>query len=263
MINHPVVIKVGGALLESPSATATLFQHINALSATRPVVLVHGGGPVVESLMAKLSLTSTKLDGLRVTPDEHMPYICGALAGTANKMLCAAAIAQKLTPVGLSLLDGNLVTCASKASQYGAVGSPAPGDSTLLETLLVQDYLPVISSIGSDPSGRLLNINADEAATVIARLLQAELLLLSNVEGVMDATGQVLATLDHADIEALVNSHTITDGMQVKTSAALQAATTLQRPVIIGSWQADLSSLLAHSGGTRVMPVPPTQEHTL
>ncbi|QPG05408.1 acetylglutamate kinase [Salinimonas marina] len=263
MRNHPVVIKVGGALLDNPSATAILFQHINALSATRPVVLVHGGGPVVESLMAKLSLTSSKLNGLRITPDEHMPYVCGALAGTANKMLCAAAIAHKLTPVGLSLLDGNLVTCAGKAIEYGAVGSPAPGDSTLLKTLLVQDYLPIISSIGSDATGRLLNINADEAATVVAQLLQAELLLLSDVDGVMDATGQVLATLDHSHIEALVSSHTITDGMAVKTSAALQAATTLQRPVIIGSWQANLSSLLAHSGGTRVMPVAPTQEPPL
>lgn len=260
MTSYPVVIKVGGALLENTTATDTLFQHIQALSVSRPVVLVHGGGPVVETLMAKLALTSTKLDGLRVTPDEHMPYICAALAGTANKMLCAAAISHQLIPVGLSLLDGNLVKCHSKAPQYGAVGSPEPADATLLKSLLVQDYLPVVSSIGCDDTGRLLNINADEAATVIARLLQAQLMLLSDVTGVMDASGQVLETLDANRINELVASRTITDGMQVKTAAALQAATTLQRPVIIGSWQADLAALLAHAGGTRVVPLPPTQE---
>ena len=169
----PIVIKVGGALLDDTAAMTRLFLSVKDVQATRPVVVVHGGGPLVETLMASLGLQSTKIDGLRVTPDEHMPYICGALAGSANKQLCAAALASGLTPVGLSLLDGNMVVCEPLADQYGAVGVPSTADASFLKSVLAQSTLPVISSIGSSPQGRLLNVNADQAATVIAELLNA------------------------------------------------------------------------------------------
>ena len=80
----PIVIKVGGALLDDTAAMTRLFLSEKDVQATRPVVVVHGGGPLVETLMASLGLQSTKIDGLRVTPDEHMPYICGALAGCGD-----------------------------------------------------------------------------------------------------------------------------------------------------------------------------------
>ena len=163
----PIVIKVGGALLDDTAAMTRLFLSVKDVQATRPVVVVHGGGPLVETLMASLGLQSTKIDGLRVTPDEHMPYICGALAGSANKQLCAAALASGLTPVGLSLLDGNMVVCEPLADQYGAVGVPSTADASFLKSVLAQSTLPVISSIGSSPQGRLLNVNADQATLVL------------------------------------------------------------------------------------------------
>ena len=158
MNSSPVVIKVGGALLDDAAAMQKLFLSIKQVSESRPVAVVHGGGPLVETLMASLGLASTKIDGLRVTPDEHMPYICGALAGAANKQLCAAAIASGLTPVGLSLLDGNMVVCQPMAQKYGAVGIPSTADASFLKSALAQATLPIISSIGSSPEGRLLNI---------------------------------------------------------------------------------------------------------
>ena len=85
----PIVIKVGGALLDDTAAMTRLFLSVKDVQATRPVVVVHGGGPLVETLMASLGLQSTKIDGLRVTPDEHMPYICGALAGSLPELRCA------------------------------------------------------------------------------------------------------------------------------------------------------------------------------
>ena len=254
MSRSPIVIKVGGALLDDAAAMTRLFLSIKEVQTTRPVVVVHGGGPLVETLMASLGLTSTKIDGLRVTPDEHMPYICGALAGSANKQLCAAALASGLTPVGLSLLDGNMVVCEPLADKYGAVGVPSTADSAFLINVLSQSALPVISSIGSSPQGRLLNVNADQAATVIAELLDAELLLLSNVEGVLDNDKVLISELNAQSIAKYASEGVITDGMKVKVDAALSSADTLNRAVYIASWTADINAILNKNTGTQILP---------
>lgn len=258
MSTQPIVIKVGGALLEDTDAGLKLLQNIGRIQQTRPVVLVHGGGPLVETLMASLGLSSHKIDGLRVTPDEHMPYISGTLAGSANKALCALAIQAGLIPVGLSLLDGNMVQCDPLAEKYGAVGTPHAADSTLLDSLLAQSFLPIISSIGSSNDGRLLNINADQAATVVAQLLGAELLLLSNVPGVLDEHKSLLSELTATQISQLVEQNVITDGMKVKTDAALAAASSLNRAVTIANWAAPLEAILANTTGTRITHTPTT-----
>ena len=254
MSRSPIVIKVGGALLDDAAAMTRLFLSVKEVQKSRPVAVVHGGGPLVETLMASLGLKSTKIDGLRVTPDEHMPYICGALAGSANKQLCAAAIASGLTPVGLSLLDGNMVVCEPLADKYGAVGTPATADASFLKSVLAQSVLPVISSIGSSAQGRLLNINADQAATVIAELLDAELLLLSNVDGVLDGNKALIGELDATRIEEYSAAGVIIDGMKVKVDAALQSANTLSRAVYIASWTADITDILNKNTGPQIMP---------
>ncbi|MEG3766307.1 acetylglutamate kinase [Alteromonas sp. 14N.309.X.WAT.G.H12] len=252
MTLSPIVIKVGGALLEDETAASHLLRSVSEVIKQRPVVIVHGGGPLVESLMQALNLPSKKIDGLRVTPDEHMPYICGTLAGSANKSLCGLAIKNGLIPVGLSLLDGNMVTCEPLAEKYGAVGVPTANDATLLKVLVAQSMLPVVSSIGAGTTGRLLNINADQAATVVAQLLDADLLLLSNVPGVLDKNKQLLSALDENAISSLVQEGVITDGMQVKTDAALLAAKTLGRAVTIASWEANIADILNQQTGTRI-----------
>lgn len=254
MSRSPIVIKVGGALLDDAAAMTRLFLSVKEVQKSRPVVVVHGGGPLVETLMASLGLVSTKIDGLRVTPDEHMPYICGALAGSANKQLCAAAIASGLTPAGLSLLDGNMVVCEPLADKYGAVGAPATADATFIKSILAQSVLPIISSIGSSAQGRLLNINADQAATVIAELLDAELLLLSNVDGVLDGNKALIGELNATRIEEYSAAGVIVDGMKVKVDAALQSANTLSRAVYIASWTADITDILNKNTGTQILP---------
>jgi acetylglutamate kinase len=234
---RPIVIKVGGAFMQSPQHATELLQVIKRLQLNRKVVLIHGGGPMVEELLQALGLTSTKINGLRVTPDEHMAYIVGALAGTANKQLCGLAIAVGLSAVGLCLADGNMLQCEQLSPQLGAVGKATAGQSKLLDLLLSADYLPIISSIGADPAGRLLNINADQAATAIAQLLDGELFLLSDVSGVLDGEKQLLASLDNQQIDLLIQQQVIQGGMQVKVQAALDAAHSLQRAVSIASWK--------------------------
>lgn len=253
-MTSPVVIKVGGALIDDTAAAKNLFANIAQLQSTRPVCLVHGGGPLVESLMADLSLASEKIDGLRVTPDEHMPYVCGALAGTANKQLTAAALATGLVPVGLSLIDGDMVSCTAIDEKYGAVGQTQANNPTVLQSLLASGVLPVFSSIGSSRQGRLLNVNADQAATAIAQLLDADLLLLSNVPGVLDGSKNLVAELNGTTSESLKQDGVITDGMAVKVDAAFDAANTLKRPVTIASWAASLTDIVSHTTGTLIIP---------
>lgn len=232
-----LVIKVGGAFMQDENAALALLTTIGELQNSYIVVLVHGGGAMVEELLSALNLTSQKIDGLRVTPKEHMPYITGALAGTANKQLCGLAIRAGISPVGLSLLDGRMCTATIMREELGAVGSVEAGDATLLKALASTHMLPIISSIGADNQGNLLNVNADQAATVIAQLLDAQLILLSDVPGVLDANKNLISQLDPEKIDTLIAQNVIRDGMIVKVQAALTAANSLGRSVTIASWK--------------------------
>jgi acetylglutamate kinase len=252
-----LVIKVGGAFMQADQQALALLKVIGQLQQHIKVVLMHGGGPMVEELMQALQLNSSKIEGLRVTPKQHMPYITGALAGTANKQLCALAIKSDLIPVGLCLADGEISSCTVMNKELGSVGIAKAGKSKLLDTILEAGMLPIISSIGADTSGNLLNVNADQAATVIAQLLDADLLLLSDVRGVLDANRSLLSELREKDINSLIVNQVIRDGMQVKVQAALNTAISLKRPVTIASWQ-DSEQLLGlldqRSIGTTIIP---------
>lgn len=259
-----LVIKVGGAFMQAEDAALALLTTIGELQKNYIVVLVHGGGAMIEELLFALNLTSQKIDGLRVTPKEHMPYITGALAGTANKQLCGLAIRAGLSPVGLSLLDGKMCHATVMREELGAVGSVEAGDPTLLKALAATSMLPIISSIGADDKGNLLNVNADQAATVIAQLLDAELLLLSDVPGVLDAEKNLINQLDAQQIETLITQNVIRDGMIVKVQAALTAANSLGRSVTIASWK-DTKKLLGllqqQAIGSKISPQIKTPSH--
>jgi len=134
------------------------------------------------------------------------------------------------------------------------VGVPSAADAAFLKSVLAQSTLPIISSIGSSPQGRLLNVNADQAATVIAELLNAELLLLSNVDGVLDGNKALISALNANSIAQYASEGVITDGMKVKVDAALASAESLSRPVYIASWAADITDILNKTTGTQIVP---------
>lgn len=256
-----VVIKVGGAILDDLDLAFSLFTVLKDMQAKHHVVLVHGGGKGVESLLVKLGLKSEKLHGLRVTPPDQIDYVVGALAGSANKKLCALAKKAGLNPVGLSLFDGNSLTCEQISPKLGQVGSAKPKDPAFLKSLLSNGLFAVISSIGADQEGNLLNVNADDAATAIANLLDADLCLLSDVAGVLDGGKKLLSSLSAQQAEEMISDNIITDGMVVKVKAAQQAATELGKAVTIASWQSPHHLLDYQSGnvGTQILPLP-TQE---
>nr|WP_187289000.1 acetylglutamate kinase [Pectobacterium parmentieri] len=236
---NPLIIKLGGVLLDSEEALERLFTALVAYRQEhqRPLVIVHGGGCLVDELMKKLSLPVVKKNGLRVTPADQIDIITGALAGSANKTLLSWAKKHDINAVGLCLGDGGSTTVTQLDEALGFVGKAEAGSPALLNTLLSAGYLPVVSSIGITVQGDLMNVNADQAATALAQTLGADLILLSDVSGILDGKGQRIAEMTAEKAEQLIAQGIITDGMIVKVNAALDAARALGRPVDIASWR--------------------------
>ncbi|EAQ53023.1 MULTISPECIES: acetylglutamate kinase [Vibrio] len=257
--NQPLIIKLGGAALSCGETLSKLFGAISAYQqqAQRPIVIVHGGGYLVDDLMNKLNLETVKKEGLRVTPYDQIPVIAGALAGTANKLLQGQAIKDGINAVGLSLADGGLCKVSELNPELGAVGKAEPGDSTVLQAILNAGALPIISSIGLTEQGQLMNVNADQAAVAVAGALDAELVLLSDVSGVLDGKGHLIPSLNQQQADDLITGKVITDGMIVKVQAALEAANDLGRPIEVATWRypEKLTQLFAgKSIGTQFLP---------
>ncbi|KHN53109.1 acetylglutamate kinase [Pectobacterium fontis] len=236
---NPLIIKLGGVLLDSEEALERLFTALVTYRQVhqRPLVIVHGGGCLVDELMKKLSLPVVKKNGLRVTPADQIDIITGALAGSANKTLLSWAKKHDINSVGLCLGDGGSTTVTQLDEALGFVGKAEAGSPALLNTLLSAGYLPVVSSIGITAQGDLMNVNADQAATALAQTLGADLILLSDVSGILDGKGQRIAEMTAEKAEQLIAQGIITDGMIVKVNAALDAARALGRPVDIASWR--------------------------
>ncbi|MCL2893520.1 acetylglutamate kinase [Brenneria tiliae] len=236
---NPLIIKLGGVLLDSEEALERLFGALVAYRRQhqRPLLIVHGGGCLVDDLMKKLSLPVVKKNGLRVTPADQIDIIAGALAGSANKTLLSWAKKHGIDAVGLCLADGGSTSVTQLDEELGFVGKAQAGSPALLNTLLSSGYLPVVSSIGITDGGDLMNVNADQAATALAQTLGADLILLSDVSGILDGKGQRIAEMTAQKAQQLIEQGIITDGMIVKVNAALDAARTLGRPVDIASWR--------------------------
>ena len=186
-----------------------------------------------------------------------MPIISGALAGNVNKAIVAIAASLKLSAVGLSLVDGEMAKCQLSPLALGHVGEPSPHSSVLLDTLLKANFLPIVSSIGALDNGELVNVNADDAAVAICQLLNAQLLLLTDVNGVKGADGEYLTSLDQQRAEQLISEGVIAGGMTAKVNAALLAANKLRRSIAVASWQSPeqiVALLNGENVGTRIEP---------
>ncbi|ACA84631.1 acetylglutamate kinase [Shewanella woodyi] len=256
--NKALVIKVGGALLQCEMGMARLMDTAaKMLAAGQKLILVHGGGCLVDEQLSANGMKTEKLDGLRVTPAEQIPVIVGALAGTSNKVLQAAAIKAGVTSIGMSLGDGDMVTAQVKDERLGFVGEVAPKSSAYLDFILSQGWLPIVSSIAIDEAGQLLNVNADQAATVLAKLVDAKLVLLSDVSGVLDGKGQLILSLNRAQVDDLTHKGVIEKGMKVKVEAALDVAELMGQAVQVASWRSAEQLLALSNGesvGTQIQP---------
>ena len=212
-MSTPLVIKIGGAIMESPKALVELFKVVKTLQDNnQSIIVVHGGGCVADELLAKAGYTSKKINGLRVSEPEHMAIITGALAGTVNKTLVASANTVGLSAVGLALHDGQMIKCSAAAEFLGCVGVPAANNNDFINLLIATNTVAIISSIGSLDNGQLVNVNADDAAFAISQLVNGNLILLTDVAGVKGTTGEYLESLNYNDAQQLIEQGVIGQG---------------------------------------------------
>ncbi|MCO4320911.1 acetylglutamate kinase [Aliidiomarina quisquiliarum] len=262
-LTTPVVIKVGGAALTAPAQLLDLLAAVKLALAGRPWVLVHGGGATVDEWLTQAGQASSKIHGQRQTPANHMPLVTGALAGYTNKILVTIAQQAGLRALGMSLVDGVALPLQQNFA-LGCVGSPNwlalennhSGFGQVLKSLLAAEITPVISSIGCFENGQLANVNADLAAAAIALVLDAELLLLSDVDAILDASGHAIGDISLSAGYALLEQSFVQGGMHVKLQAALEAASRCRRTTAITSWQKPtqvVALLQGGSVGTRIL----------
>ncbi len=252
----PLVVKIGGALLEHAALHLDAFAGLIALHRAHAggIVLVHGGGAQVDQQLKLLGIETPRIEGIRVTTREAIDQVVGVLAGSAHMRLLGILATQGIRAVGLSLADGGLCQCRHStkyAFDAGEVGEITGGDGTVVHTLLAAGFMPVINSIGLSNDGDPLNINADDAACAIARVTNAAgIILLTDVVGVLDANQQLIRELDASRVDTLIAQGTITGGMIPKVRSALAAAADAGCPATIASWR-DAPALGGGHAGTR------------
>lgn len=238
MALRPLVIKLGGDALSCSRKLDAIFDAISSseILTKRPLVIVHGGGCFVDEALSVYGFSSEKKQGVRITPKEQINLVVGMLAGTANKLLQARAIKYGINAIGFCLSDGN--TCRiEQQAKFGSVAHAMANNPLFLSSILQSGFLPIFSSIGIDEKGELMNVNADDGAVAIAIALNAQLVLLSDVSGVLDGKGVLIPELSKEKALDLIESGVISAGMIIKVKAAFEAATSLGHSVELASWR--------------------------
>lgn len=241
-----VVIKLGGHAMGSDEAMHSFARDVVLMRQVglNPVI-VHGGGPMINDMLAKLQIKSDFVQGKRVTDQATMDVVEMVLSGTVNNRLVQAICEEGGKAVGLSGKDANLITCDQTDAELGFVGTPVDVDPTILKDLHAANAIPVIAPLGTGRAGETFNINGDTAAGAIAGALKADrLLLLTDVAGVKDKDGNVLTEIAPARISDLIADGTIAGGMIPKTETALTAMERGVRAVVILDGRAPNACLL-------------------
>ncbi|MDE0458169.1 MAG: acetylglutamate kinase [Chromatiales bacterium] len=233
-----VVIKYGGAAMEAETLKSSFARDIVLLKlvGVRPVV-VHGGGPQIGRLLARIGKETRFVEGMRVTDAETMDVVEMVLGGLVNKEIVNLVNRHGGKAVGLTGKDGGLIQArkltmtrsrpeldAPEIIDIGHVGEVASIDTGVLEHLARGDFIPVIAPIGVGDDGMSYNINADLVAGKLAQALEAEkLMLLTNTPGLLDREGELIPSLDVKAVEALIADGTVSGGMLPKVRCALDA----------------------------------------
>ncbi|MBU6142400.1 MAG: acetylglutamate kinase [Betaproteobacteria bacterium] len=231
-----VVIKYGGNAMTDDHLKQSFARDIILLRLVGILpVVVHGGGPQIESLLSKVGKKGEFIQGMRVTDNETMDIVEMVLAGQVNKEIVEQINHAGGKAVGLTGQDGGLIRArkmmvkadpdSQEVLDLGHVGEIESVDPAIIHSLLASGFVPVIAPIGSGREGETYNINADLVAGKIAEILKAEkLILMTNTPGVLDKNGRLLTGLSAREIDALFADGTISGGMLPKISSALEAA---------------------------------------
>jgi acetylglutamate kinase len=231
-----MVIKYGGNAMTDPALQQDFAEDVVLLKLVgiNPVV-VHGGGPQIETLLKRLGKQGQFIQGMRVTDAETMEVVEWVLAGEVQQDIVGLINQAGGKAVGLTGRDGAMIRARklrladpkdpNREHDVGQVGDIVSIDPSVVKALQDDQFIPVVSPIGFGENNESYNINADVVAAKLATVLQAEkLLMLTNIRGVLDKDGQLLTELTPRQIDELVDNGTISGGMIPKIAGALDAA---------------------------------------
>ena len=232
--NNSIVIKFGGHAM-------TKNHHINSFASDmtllrqvgiRPII-VHGGGPQIEKMLKKLEIKSEFVNGLRVTDSDTISIVEMVLSGQINKSLVSEINQVGGKAVGISGKDGNLIRATKykvKSSEnnnlidLGFVGIPTKIDPEVINSLMLNNMMPVIAPLALGEDGLTYNINADVAAGSISSAIKAKrLLMLTDVSGVLDKSGKLISNIDVKYAEKLIADRIVNGGMIPKLETCINS----------------------------------------
>lgn len=227
-----VVVKYGGNAMNDPKIIKTILQDVAALKmvGVYPIV-VHGGGPEINAMLTRVGKKSEFINGLRVTDAETMEIVQMILCGKVNKNVAAELCAMGVKAVGVSGKDSQLIKVCKKPPvngvDYGYVGEIVSVNGDMLKSLCLEDYIPVIASIGVDEKGESYNINADTAACEVGAAVGAEkLLFLTDIDGIRrDAADEntLIPEVRISEVDEMISSGVISGGMIPKVQGCVTA----------------------------------------
>jgi acetylglutamate kinase len=237
-IGKTIVVKFGGNAMVDPLLHESFARDVvlMKLVGMNPVV-VHGGGPQIGALLAKLNIHTEFVDGMRVTDSQTMDLVEMVLGGSVNKEIVASINRNGGKAIGVTGKDGQMIRARKltvsritpeldvpEILDIGHVGEVDQIDTEVLQVILGSNFIPVIAPIGVGDDGSTYNINADLVAGKLAQVMQAEkLMLLTNVAGLLDKQGNILTGLTTAQVDGLIADGTISGGMLPKIRCAIDA----------------------------------------
>jgi acetylglutamate kinase len=233
-----IVVKYGGHAMVDEQLKADFARDVTLLKFTgmNPVV-VHGGGPQINRVLDQMGMQHQFVKGMRLTDEATMDVVEMVLGGKVNKDIVSQINKQGGKAVGLSGKDGALIRAKKLHIVYqedenkppeiidpGLVGQVTQINPNIINTLSQQGFIPIIAPVGTGDSGETYNINADLVASSIAVALSAKrLVLLTDVEGVLNVSGELISSIDMETIDQMIKEKTISGGMIPKIECALEA----------------------------------------
>ena len=233
-----IVIKYGGNAMADSDLVESFCNDIVFLkqSGLKPVI-VHGGGPQIGSMLERLGIKTKFESGMRITDEDTLEVVEMVLAGRINKNIASKINSSGGKAVGISGKDGSMIVAEKLTKQNGSnesniekiidlgyVGFPKKINNTIIETLIKDDFIPIIAPLGIGVDGKTYNINADTAAGAIASSLKSKrLLILTDVEGVIDSNNNLLEEVNGKKIDEMIQSGEVSGGMIPKLNTCLDS----------------------------------------
>ena len=259
-----VVVKFGGNAMGDADAMAEFARDIVLMRQVGiKVVVVHGGGPMINDLLKRLDIKSEFVRGKRVTDKATVEVVEMVLTGLVNKRIVQAIMDEGGRAVGLSGKDDDLMVCVPDDPEQGFVGKPHEMNVQVLRDLFNAGIIPVVAPVATGMNANeTFNVNGDTAAGAIAGALKADrLLLLTDVSGVKDASGAVLTELHPDQVLAMIDDGSISGGMIPKVETALDALDKGVRAVVILDGRVPNACLLElfteHGAGSMIRTTAP------